>query len=216
MIEMARRGRLGEIMQDAMANGGAEMAPPRPATRRGPAAYVVGAIGAGFVCAGALLLLVVMMSPASSMSGGALKGGAALMFGGAVVLGAGWIATLGTGHGGLVAVVASFAVPAGIIYFQQHLRDSYEQETTVAIMGAALAVFAGGHVVARGVHRGVRAIAAIAMVAVIVAFAAEAQHWHIEPRRLGHLYSVAFFALAATGLVLAINLGALAKAAPRS
>jgi hypothetical protein len=206
---MRRRGRLGELLQDAMANGRAADVPP---ARRRPWAYVLGAIGAGLVCVGALLLFVVMLSPVSSMSGAAVKAGGGSLFGGATILGIAWVAMLGTGRGGLLAIVASFAVPAGIAYFYVHFRDAYESETTVAVMGLGFGAFAGGHLFACGIHGGVRALAAVTMMFVIVAFSAEAQHWSIAPRTLGHLYEVAFAGLAATALALALDLSVLARA----
>ena len=183
-----------------------------PPARQRPWAYMLGALGASLVCVGALLLFVVMLSPGSSMTGGAVKAGGGALFGGAAILGIAGLATLGSEHGGVFAIVASFAVPAAMAYFYVHVRDVYESETTVAIMGLGLGVFAGGHAVARGIHRGVRAVAAVTMVFVIVAFAAEAQHWNVAPRTLGHLYDVAFAGLAATGLALAVYLSVLANA----
>jgi hypothetical protein len=204
---------LGQVFQNAMSNGGQVPPPPRAITKRRPWVYVLAAFGAGLACAGALLLLIVMLSPATAMSAGAVKAGGWLLFVGALVLGAGWIGTLGTGHGGFIAILASFAAPAGLAYFHVHVGNPYEQETTVAILGLGLGLFAGGHIVARGIHAGVRVVAAIATAFVICAFSAEAQHWHIEPHSLGQLYCVAFFALATTALALAVNLGFLAGSA---
>ena len=182
-----------------------------PPVKHRPWAYVLGAIGASLVCVGALLLFVVMLSPGSSMTGGAVKAGGGSLFGGAAMLGIAWIATLGSEHGGVIAIVASFAAPAGIAYFYLHVRDVYESETTVAVMGLGLGAFAGGHIFARGIHGGVRAVAAVTLLFVSVAFAAEAQHWNVAPRTLGHLYDAAFVGLAVTGLALALDLSVLAR-----
>ena len=183
-----------------------------PPVKHRPWAYVLGAIGASLVCVGALLLFVVMLSPESSMTGDMVKAGGGSLCGGAAILGIAWIAALGSGHGGAIAIVASFAAPAGIAYFYVHVRDVYESETAVAVMGLGLGAFAGGHIFARGIHGAVRAVAAVTMILVIVACSAEAQHWNIAPRTLGHLYEVAFAGLATTAVALAINLSVLARA----
>jgi hypothetical protein len=97
------------------------------------------------------------------------------------------------------------------IYYRLHLHNRYETETTLAILGLGLGGFVGGHLLARGLHPGVRLIAAITLVALIVAFTTEANNWQLGSLRM--FYLVAFGGLAGTGTALAVNLAFIAHRA---
>ena len=116
---------------------------------------------------------------------------------GTAMLGIVWLATFGRGVGGILPMLGCAAVPISILYFRSHMFDRFYIETTLAILGLGFGLFAGGHLLARGIHAGVRALAAITLIAVIVAFTAEARHWQLSS--LGAFYTCAFGGLAFTG-----------------
>lgn len=207
---------LGQLFQKSLtyeAGGGSDPAwllPPRQPRPRPRWLYRLGAIGAGVFVAGAFLLVVLVAAPSNPASRGqAVTAGIAITLG-AVVLVAAWIGLLGSGHGGVLAIVACLGPPFAVIYFREHMHDRYYIETTTALVGLGFGGFAGGHMFARGLHTGVRVTAGLALLFVFLAFAAEAQRWQISRGMLMTLYLAAFGGLAALGVTLAVNLAAIA------
>lgn len=155
---------------------------------------------------------------AGPVASGGLAGGQATLAGASIVIGgfvlaACWVGLLGTGHGGVVAAIASAGAPFAILYFRAHVHERFYLETTIAIAGLGFGVFAGGHLIARRLTRGARIAAGVALVSIVVAFTSEATHAEMAPGTLELFYLGAFGGLTATSLALAFDLRALGQRA---
>ena len=205
------KARLGQILQDSLREGTGVAQPtqaPRDDRRLAPAwLYLAGAAAAGVFAAGALLVMVAFTAHIPAWTNATWI----LLSAGAAMLGIVWLATLGRGVGGILPMLGCAAVPISIHYFRSHMFDRFFIETTLAILGLGFGLFAGGHLLARGIHAGVRALTAMTLIAVIVAFTAEARHWHLSSLRA--FYTCAFGGLALIGIALAANLAFVAQRA---
>ncbi len=161
------------------------------------------AAGAALVGAGVLLMLIVALVPAATRGTTMIAIAAIMQMAGGCVLALGWLTLVGSGHGGVAPALGAAALPACLVYFRLHASDSYNIETTIAVVGLGYGVFALGHALARGVPIAIRLIGVAAAILVFLAFSAEASHWEISRTAGERLYLAAFVLLIATtfGLV---------------
>jgi hypothetical protein len=216
---MRSRPRIGEVFHHAISNEkGTPYAPPSKPIRFGaPMFYKLGIAAAGVFAVGAFLQLIFTAAPSFLTMESAvtlLKTSGLALIGGALLLAVAWVGLLRSDHGGIPPLVGCVVLPIAILYFYDHRNDRYSWETTLAILGVGVGGFPGVHVFARGIHTGVRVIAALTLIPALIVFTAQANHWHLSSPR-GY-YLVTCGGLTATGLALAANLAFLAHAAATS
>jgi hypothetical protein len=115
----------------------------------------------------------------------------------------GWLLLLGTGRGGIQAVLTTAALPAAMLYIR--LANDVNIESRIGFVGAGLALLGGGLVIARGVGTGARVLGALSSASLAFASAAEALYWHVPA--LGRLLpSIGLGCLVAALLLVAIKL----------
>jgi hypothetical protein len=202
---------LGKVFQDSLEHGNPDsLRDPNRPPRRPPIFCTIGAAGSALVGVGWALLFLLVLAPGGS-SNQATAAGVSIIAGGALLL-VGWLALLGTGNGGMQAILASAAAPLAVWYFRANVDDVFYRETTIAYVGLGFATFAGGHLVAFGVPTRVRAAAAIALAFIVLAFSAEAANWQLGRGTLSFLYMAAFGALTATCFLVSSHLLGLGRA----
>jgi hypothetical protein len=202
---------LGKVFQDSLEHGNpdAVRSGANGPRIRPPVVYAITAVGCAVIGGGWLLLFLLLLAPGGS-STQATAAGVAIIVGGALML-FGWLGLFGTGHGGLLAIVASAAAPLAVLYFRANGHDAFYRETTIAYVGLGFGAFAAGHMLALGVPTRVRTAAGIALAFVILAFFAEASHWELGAGSLKFLYLAAFGALTAASFLLASHLRTLSR-----
>lgn len=204
---------LGEVLRSAVENADGPSGVPPPSSwddpPRKPAwLYTLAMIGAGGFAAGTFCVFLSMIGSSPWLL---IGGGAAIMLG-AIVLAVAWAGLLGSGYGGVLAILGCLGPPAAIVYAAIHIHDGYSVVTTVVVAQVfGLGAFASGHLFAQGLHPGVRLSAGCTLLFVILAVWGASS----DPRPPGWIQIIFDFAefggLTTTGLVLVGCLRSIAR-----